>query len=359
MAACSLQLTSRRWLSALTYAMKKSSYNFEFFSSRGVSPDFSDAFSEYAEALHSRGLPVIFDFQHLALLLGINDMYLARMICSGESFYRRFRMPKRSGGYRIIDVPHESLKHVQRWILSNILNKLTIHPCAHGFVKGRSIRTNAQQHVYGKAVFQIDLKEFFPSIKKGWVINLFGDLGYSKEVAFYLAALVCYEDSIAQGSPASPAISNLLFKKTDLRLYELSKRHGINYSRYADDITFSGNYVSMNFRHFVKEIIESSGFELNNSKTRLSIKADGKMITGVVVSDGVIRIPKEYRREIKKEIFFIKKYGYLSHISKKRIKDHNYIYKLIGRISYWRYIEPESEYAKESFSLINKIINSN
>ena len=167
----------------------------------GLRPDIAEKNIVYVTPLLERNLPPIFDFQHLAHLLGRQAWHLASIVNATEHHYREFRIPKRSGGKRTISAPYPSLCECQRWILDKILYRLRIAGNAYGFVPGRSIVDNASQHVGKTYLTKIDLREFFPSIRIGRIIGLFRSLGYNTQVSLYLAKLCCLNDRLPQGAP--------------------------------------------------------------------------------------------------------------------------------------------------------------
>jgi RNA-directed DNA polymerase len=176
--------------------------------------------------------------------------------------YYRFTISKRTGGERVILAPKAELKAIQQQILNEILARVPVHSQAHGFVNGRSIVTNATPHIGQAYVLNLDLKDFFPTITYARVCGLFSSLGYPLYVARELAFLCTTDDRqletrlidnkktklyvshdinrLVQGAPTSPAISNLIARRLDARLYGLARSMGFTYTRYADDLTFSG-----------------------------------------------------------------------------------------------------------------------
>lgn len=319
----------------------------QFFESKGVSDIQKEVYMQYVTNLLSRDLPPIFDFKHLCLLLGIRPEDLSSMINSPNSYYRTFDIPKRSGGLRTITAPYPSLKYIQRWIYDNILKQIPVHGCAHGFIRQRSTLTNVNIHVGQKFLLKMDLKDFFPSIPLSWVIQLFYSLGYEKQVAFYLASLCCYNEKLAQGAPVSPSISNIVSKHLDRRLYRIAKRFKLNYSRYADDIAFSGENINVRFMNYVKAIILDCGFVINPKKIRIYNELGNKILTGISLATGKPRLPRDYRRKLEKDLYFIAKYGLNSHISHNKIRNPHYLESLLGKIGYWLMIEPDNLFAKQ------------
>lgn len=243
----------------------------------------------------------------------------------------------------------------QQWIYKNILLSQDIHSCAHGFAPSKSIVSNAEPHLNKTALLKMDLRDFFPSIPIEWVINFFSGLGYANNVSYYLASLCCLDNSLSQGSATSPYLSNILLVSLDNRLDKISKTYQLAYTRYADDLTFSGNYIPHAFIHIIENIIESYGLQTNTSKTRLQIKPGQKIVTGISISGSKVSLPRSTKREIKKEFHFIKKYGLLSHISKMKIKDPFYLDVIQGKLSFWLQVEPTDRFALNAFNHIKEL----
>ncbi|MCQ2159478.1 MAG: reverse transcriptase family protein [Bacteroidales bacterium] len=318
-----------------------------FYAEKGIGSDVQSLYLEYVKNLLSKDLPPIFDFHHLCLMLGIKDEVVAAMVSGTESFYRSFSIPKKKGGSRDISAPYPSLKHAQLWIYHNILKKLKTHGCAHGFIPNRSIITNVQTHLPNRILLKIDLKDFFSTIRIEWIIQVFKSLGYEHHVAFYLASLCCCNGSLPQGAPTSPVLSNLTSIHLDRRLFRLAKKYHLAYTRYADDIAFSGNTIPVKFIEYVKSIIEDCGLEVNNNKVRLYNENGSKILTGICLSNGEARLPREKRRELEKELHYIEKFGLDGHIRHSKIKDAHYLESLIGRVGFWLQVEPDNLYAQK------------
>ena len=226
---------------------------------------------------------------------------------SKTTHYKRFLIPKKTGGQRRISAPMARLKTAQTWILHHILEPVSIHESAHGFVAARSIVSNARPHVGAEVVINMDLKDFFSSITYPRVKGVFQSLGYSENAATILG-LICTESEtdiaeldgetwyiatgqrfLPQGSPASPAITNVLCAKLDKRLSGLARKFGFTYTRYADDLTFSasgeGTKQINNLTRSVSKIVESEGLAVHSEKTRIMRPGSRKEVTGIVVND--------------------------------------------------------------------------
>ena len=330
-----------------------------FFQDKGISDDIINSYLKYIKILNQNNVPVIFEFAHLSKLFGLKEQIIASMINSTDSYYRSFHIPKRKGGKRHISAPYPSLLHCQRWIYENILLSQEVHNCAHGFTPGKSIITNASKHLSNKCLLKMDMKDFFPSIKINWVINLFNKLGYANNVSYYLSSLCCHEGVLSQGAATSPYLTNILLLNLDNRLFKLSLSYNLNYSRYADDITFSGNYIPHKFIITVTEIIEDYGLEVNTKKTTLHTKPGQRIVTGLSVAGDELKLPRKTKRVIRKDLFYIEECGYLSHITKKKIKNPFYLDSLKGKLLFWKQIEPNNQFVPKGLGIIQKVIGKN
>lgn len=267
--------------------------------------------------LQKFGLPDFENEEALAKAMGIQVKHLRFLAynrkVSKVSHYRRFYMQKKSGGKRLISAPMPLLKKIQYWVMDNILDPIPTHESAHGFKKEHSIVSNARPHVKQDVVINHDFKDFFPTINFRRVKGVFQNLGYSEKIATIFSA-ICTEPDVEmvkmdgikyfvakgarvlpQGAPTSPVLTNILCYKMDKRLAGVAKSLNFNYSRYADDLTFSasGEAVKDLYKLLwrVKSIATDEGFNLHPNKLRIMKKGSRQEVTGVVVNDelGVCR----------------------------------------------------------------------
>ena len=327
----------------------------EFYTEKNVSEDLKKILLEYAAVLLDKGVPVIFDLDHLCALLGLKKFYVTSVIFCSKAHYREFEIKKRSGGTRAIRAPYPSLLYMQNWIYKEILLKCKINGTAHGFVRKRSILTNANVHKGQKYLLKMDLKDFFPSISINWVVQVFKNIGYMNDVAFYLASICCLDDALPQGAPTSPALSNIIASHMDKRIYKICQKYGYKYTRYADDIAVSGTFMSPTFIEIVSNVIEDCGFVVNKKKTRLYGEKGNKIITGISLANNEVRIPRGYRRELEQEVFYILKYGYDAHVKRNKIRKINYLQSIIGKLNFWLMVEPQNEMAKKGYKYLYSI----
>jgi len=336
--------------------MKWESYSKEFEKTalrNNFSPEEISYFLEYAKNLYDKKLPIIFDQEHLALLVGYKYEYLLKISNSPQKFYRTFKIPKKSGGEREISEPLPSLKEIQHWILKEILDKLSVSQYAKAYVHKRSIRENARFHVAQKAILTIDLENFFGSLKFNKVYGFFVQLGYSVPVATMLSNLCCLSESLPQGAPTSPALSNLLMQQTDKRISGFIKKKKIRYTRYADDLTFSGDFEPGMIIKFVKSVMNDINLRLNEKKIRVRRPGQRQEVTGVVVNEKM-QAPKELRRELRQAVYYIEKYGLASHLDKTENFKANHVYHWLGIANFILFLNPKDEDALRCRELLRK-----
>lgn len=242
-----------------------------------------------------------------------------------DNCYNTLEIPKKNGDTRTICVPNKNLKKVQK----KLYNKLSTYydeiktqnnftsKISHGFEKNRSIVTNAEVHKNKRYVVNLDLLDFFPSINFGRVRSYFIKNNYfeiNDDIATILAQLTCYKGTLPQGAPTSPLIANMICNIMDIRILKIAKKYRLDYTRYADDLTFSTNnkYFLNDYDKFledIKNIIHRSGFELNSKKTRLLFSNSRQEVTGLVVNKK-ISVPKEYYKNTRAIAHSLYKNGY-------------------------------------------------
>ena len=294
----------------------------------------------YAQRLVKQDLPVIVDAVSLSKFVGIDFQYLCRMAYGTEHFYRIFSIPKKSGGIREISEPLPDLKYVQNWILHNILNYVAVSKYAKAYIKRQSIKQNVRFHRGQKVLVSMDVKDFFPSIKIIDVFCIFKKMGYTEDVSWLLAHLCCLDGKLPQGAPTSPYLSNIRMKAFDENVATYAIKKKWRYTRYADDLTFSGDGNVSELIRVVSKLLLDEHLYPNVKKTRVAHQNARQEVTGIVVNKK-IQTPKPYRKKIRQEIYYIKKYGLESHLSFCQISQKNYLEHLQGKIGYALFINPK------------------
>lgn len=245
-----------------------------------------------------------------------------REVDSG-THYHRWKVPKRSGGERLISAPKPELKRVQHWIAEHITEHLPVHGAAHGFMAGRSTVSNAAAHAGARCVVKMDLEDFYPTITTPRVKGMFRKAGYGEQVATLLALLVTESPreevpidgktfhvavgarSLPQGAPTSPSITNAICLRLDTRLMALCRVLGFTYTRYADDLTFSwhqeGDAPVGRLLRAVGGIVTDEGFRVHRKKTRVMRQGRRQKITGLVVN-GAHEVPARVPRLVIRQL---------------------------------------------------------
>jgi retron-type reverse transcriptase len=285
--------------------------------------------------LQELGLPIFDSVEQLAARLGISISQLRFLAynrkVSKVSHYKRFYMPKKSGGKRLISAPMPLLKKVQYGILHDILYRLEIQDTAYGFVPQRSIKDNAQKHLGKSVVINMDLRNFFPTISYKRVKGLFQALGYAQKYATILA-LLCTEPAtstvemdgqqyfvatserhLPQGAPTSPVITNLICRSLDKRLLGAATPLGFTFTRYADDLTFScAATAKVNIGKLLwisHQIVKEEGFIMHPDKLRIMHKGRQQEVTGIVVNEK-LNISRKKLKNFRALLFQIEKDGF-------------------------------------------------
>ena len=228
-----------------------------------------------------------------------------------ENLYKSFEIPKKSGGVRHIHAPEEELKQIQSK-LAKVLYEYALKieknngkkwNIAHAFVKGKGCFTNAKIHRNKRILVNVDLKDFFDSFHFGRVRGYFmknRNYQLSEEVATVIAQIACYKGKLPQGAPTSPVITNLICGIFDIRILHLAKKYRLDYTRYADDLTFSTNDKKFQIyqEQFLEELtneISKAGFSINQNKTRVQYRDSHQEVTGIVVNKKLNVIRKYYK----------------------------------------------------------------
>jgi RNA-directed DNA polymerase len=254
--------------------------------------------------LNMLGLPVIQSVDDFSVITHISKYTIYQLSQHSNKYYRTFEIAKKSGGRRTICQPSKKLKGFQSWILVNILNKIEVSPSCKGFRKGSSILDNALPHIGANTILNIDLKDFFSTISSKQVYNVFKIIGYNNLIATVFTNICTYEHKLPQGSPCSPALANLTTWTLDLRVQGYVGKRGISYTRYADDLSFSGLNPSkvVKIIPMIKTIIEDENFAVNLKKTRVSGSARAKTVTGLIINEGNVGIGKKAYKKLRAKI---------------------------------------------------------
>lgn len=266
-----------------------------------------------------------------------------------ENNYKIYKIKKKNGKYRTIYEPNSLLKHIQRQILVKILDNKAVSKYAKAYHKGINLKDNAIPHLNKELILKLDIKDFFENISFIDVYNSCFSIEYfPKSVGMLLTYLCTYDDHLTQGSPTSAYISNLVMKEFDEELGLWCEEKNISYTRYSDDMTFSGKFSPNEIIVKVRKMLYKLGLELNDSKIHVIYKSSNQNVTGIVVNEKM-QVNIKYRNKIRQEIYYIKKFGLDSHLEKCGIITDSkmYLNKLYGRILYVLQINENDEEFKK------------
>jgi RNA-directed DNA polymerase len=355
----------------------------------GVSTRHLNAHLSDKEKLASFNLPILDNPHDLASMLGIPSHTLRWMAfdaCKSKyCLYYTFPISKKNGGERIISAPCLMLKQAQKKILRQIVDNMPCESAAHGFVKGCSPLTNAIPHVGKGTVINVDLKDFFPNIHLPMVAFVFTSYGYSPSIATILA-LVCTTRAFAttkdpvtdevsyifngkralpQGAPTSPGIANQIARRLDKRLQGFASKIGWTYTRYADDITFSGPKLARREAQKVLDSIVSyitdSGFKPHPEKRKIVTQGGRQRVTGYNVNEKV-SVPREYRQDVRRTLYFAQRNTLIEQHKEEIVRasaPHDlgkWLLSLNGRIAFIRTAHSDlgRKLHRQLFSMIGK-----
>ena len=258
--------------------------------------------------------------------------------CAFDDCYKTYPLPKKAGGNRTITVPPTWLRLLQRTIYEQILRPLGAHEAAHGFVPQRSIVSNATVHVGQAVVVNCDIASCFPSVRWSLVLAaLKRDLGqrFAPATISWLVDLGCYRGALPVGAPTSPALLNRVLLRTDQFLAQHAQRRECRYTRYADDLTFSGDDRAVGMLRLAVSTLARIGLTLDTKKTNIYRGGRRQMVTGLVVNTEV-SVPRRLRRRMRAAVHAVEQgreplwHGQLSTVSSLR-----------GRLAFTRAVNPD------------------
>jgi len=289
------------------------------------------------------------ELSSLSAALGYTPSALYRVSNRITAHYKTIRISKRSGGFRELQVPDRLLKSMQRQINDKLLCFEPVSPFATAYRPGACTRHNASPHVGKPLILKLDISRFFdhafyPLVKE----RAFPSTRYSECNRVLLSLLCTLRDCLPQGAPTSPAISNLILYDFDMTVGAWCSKRSITYTRYCDDMTFSGDFQPGEVIELVKKELKKSGFFLNHGKT-VVIRADRRqLVTGLVVNES-LHVPRGYIRTLRQELYYCRRFGLHSHMERKQVTvpPESYARQLLGRVDYALSIEPNRQDLRE------------
>lgn len=254
-----------------------------------------------------------------------DDQSVVRQFALPADFPTTYRSTDPNRWYAVMDIPKRNSRHpdavrrvylatdrilrlLQKQIATSVASSIEPHDCVHGFVRRRSIVTNAARHVGAKLVLRLDIRNFFGSICAERVSLAFQGLGAGKEAADLLAITTTLDGRLIEGTSSSPALANLVCSELDVDLQKIASKTGCSYSRYADDLSFSGDQVPE--IEPIEAILRNHGFDIATHKTRLQRRGRFQFVTGLSVADPTRpRAPRRMKRWLRSTVNAVGKYG--------------------------------------------------
>ncbi|CAI0834030.1 reverse transcriptase family protein [Serratia ficaria] len=301
-----------------------------------LSPEVRDVYSYEITRLFDSSLPPIVSWGVLSVAIGISPHFINSIINNKDKYYRTFPIAKGKGKkVRVIESPKVGLKIIQSWIAHHLAlnDKVPMSDSAYAFIPGKNgIYEAASKHCRAKWVLSIDLRDFFHSINLDKVIDSLCTIGYNFEQSKKIADIVTYKARLPQGAPSSPVLSNIVFKKTDDAINVLISNKDIVYTRYADDLTFSSEDLTVDVECLKKDIIkllESEHWVIATEKLKISKLPNRLKVHGFLVHDAQPRLTKGYRNKLRTYEYLLRN-GKVTEVDLNRVRGH---------VSYGKYID--------------------
>lgn len=261
---------------------------------------------------------------------------------------------------RVLSVPNDFLKAVQRRILDRCLYKLPVSRFSTAYRRGFSLLDNAGPHVGKECIVKLDISGFFDSIDDDMVYAVMRRFRLSVPATVLLTHLCVHNSALPQGAPTSPYIANLVMKHFDESLGKWCTENGITYTRYCDDMTFSGSREAIRTSQLipkVRKMLTHQGFKLNNKKTVVVTASGQQRVTGIVVNEKP-QIPRELRRSIRQEVYYCTKFGVRESLERRGsgMQPEQYLRSLLGRINFALQTDPRNEEMKGYQDTVKELI---
>lgn len=278
-----------------------------------------------------------------------------------DANYEEIIIHKKTGGLRFLNAPSKTLKDIQKRILKNVLEEKKTSNYSYAYIRGYSIIDNAKPHVNKSKIVKLDIKDFFDNINFNMVYNTcFNETLYPKKLGMLFTNLCTYNNSLPQGAPTSGYISNIVLRGFDEKIGLFCKNNDIEYTRYSDDMTFSGDFNTRKLIKKVNELLYEEGFCLNKKKIVVVNKKTRQQVTGIVVNEK-LGIRKSYKKKIRQEVYYINKFGLKCHLIKRKIKleEKDYLNKLLGKINFVLQVEKNNLEFQKYKNYVTHLIRRN
>ena len=268
---------------------------------------------------------------------------LKKMVEDTSKCYCRRQIPKANGGTRELFIPNFFMQKQQRFIFEQILSGLPVDGHAYAYRKGVSIEDCAKPHIGKGLLIHLDLKNFFGSITEDMVFDAFlRETGYAPSLCRFLAQVCCLRGSLPQGTVTSPILSNIVFRRCDEALTKLADKYRMDYTRYSDDLFFSGSNA-IKVKDFLQEasgILLRFGFKLNTDKTKVRRGQHRQDVLGLTVNDH-LQVNRAYRRKLMQELYYLERFGKNCKGALESGDYLKYMQKLQGKLAHVIHMDPD------------------
>lgn len=244
---------------------------------------------------------VISTIEELARLLAVAPGDISHIVSRLGSHYRPRNRRKKDGGVRVLNVPNEELMLLQRKINAHILNEVPLLSCVYGGVRNKCVLDCAQLHVNQKVVHTMDIANFFGTVNPRMARTVFERIRFRQDAAALLTRLTTFDGQLPQGAPTSTPLANLVLLKLDRRFMRLAEIHAFKYTRWVDDLSFSGGHRLLKLRSLLKRVVEDEGFAVSETKTKTMFQNERQEVLNLTVNRKV-NLSGEKTAAIKREL---------------------------------------------------------
>ena len=279
-----------------------------------------------------------------------NYRILREMAADTGKWYDSIYIPKAGGGARKISVPSWPLVRQQMFMGENILNTLPVSDHAFAYRKGRSIADCARPHLNRDVLIHLDIRNFFGSVTEDMVYEaLWEQTGYAGSLCRFLARMCCLEGSLPQGAASSPALSNIVFRHCDEALAAVAQNYAMVYTRYSDDLFFSGSAAVPvgEVLGKITETLRAWGFRVNGEKTKVLRRQHRQQVLGLTVN-ARLQVTREYRRKLIQELYYLEKFGENCEGAIELGDYGKYLQQLQGKLAYVLHMDPDNRKLREA-----------
>lgn len=277
---------------------------------------------------------------------------LYSILADSSKYYRSFEIPKRRGGNRTIHCPYPVLAQIQKELLLTLQEQCATSEYSYAYCRGKNAIMHASVHLGCDELLTVDIENFFGSITRQQVHQALLGAGFENSFAHFASLVATLHGVLPQGASTSPLLSNVVFGPLDERLSRLASHLKIKYTRYADDLAFSGNNIPRNLPKLIEKIILEKGYKLNKEKTALKIKGAKKIITGVSISSGTSKPPRQFVRSTRAAVHNLEKS--IGKLSAANSLDPLSYERTLGKLNYWLQIEPKNSYVARKKKILSE-----